>query len=197
MSRVVDRIEVINFLIDARGYRRYLEIGCQYDVSFHAVRAAEKVGVDPASGGTLRMPSDEFFALAVEPFDVVLIDGDHHHDQVFRDVCHALRLLRPGGVVVMHDCLPPTAGHEALSLCGTAWRAFAKTRERPDIESFTGDFDFGVGIVQKRRNSAPVRIDRPMAALTYADFTANREAWMRPLSPDGVKILALTGPDAW
>jgi hypothetical protein len=36
-----------------------------------------------------------------------------------------------------------------------------------------------------------------MAALTYADFTANREAWMRPLSPDGVKILALTGPDAW
>ena len=193
----MDRVEVINTLIELRGYHRYLEIGCQYDVTLGAVRAAEKVGVDPVSGGTLRMTSDEFFSMATEPFDIVLIDGDHDHDQVFRDLCNSLRLIRSGGAVVMHDCLPPTLEYEGLHLCGTAWRAFAKTRERPDLESFTGDFDFGVGIVRRHRNSAPIRIDRPMSALTYDDLTANREAWMRPLSPDDVSALLRLPSESW
>ena len=86
----MDRIEVIQALIDGRGYRRYLEIGCAGDECFSRVRAAYKVGVDPVVGGTLRMASDEYFAMAVETFDLVFIDGDHRHPQVFRDVCHAL-----------------------------------------------------------------------------------------------------------
>jgi hypothetical protein len=194
----VDRVVVLNTLIEARGYRRYLEIGCQADVCFSLVRAPDiKVGVDIASGGTLRMPSDEFFALASEPFDLIFIDGDHRHEQVFRDISNALRLLAPGGAIVMHDCLPPTPEHESPDLCGTAWRAFAKTRERHDLESFTCDFDFGVGVIRRHRNTTMVGIGRSMDQLTYADFVANRESWMRPHGPDAVMALLTMGAENW
>ncbi len=186
----MDRTAVINTLIEARGYERYLEIGCQADITFSRIEALVKVGVDPATGGTLRMTSDEFFSMAVEPFDVIFIDGNHHHDQVFRDICNSLKLLRPGGVIVMHDCMPPTPEYESVAFCYTAWRAYAKTRERLDLESFVGDFDFGVGILRKATNSAPITIGRSMDALTYADMVANRSAWMRPITPDQVVELA-------
>jgi len=61
----VNRIDLINTFIRARNYTRYLEIGCAGDTSFHGVSCEEKVGVDPARGGTLRMTSDEFFALVI------------------------------------------------------------------------------------------------------------------------------------
>jgi hypothetical protein len=194
----MDRMGVINALIQARGYRRYLEIGCQYDISFNAVQAPEKVGVDPVSGGTHRMTSDAFFALRHEPFDVVLIDGDHHHDQVFRDVGNALGLLAPGGAVVMHDCLPTNSRFEELDLCGTVWRAFAMMRERHELEAFTGDFDLGVGIVRKYPNSAPISLGgRSMDALTWSDFVTNRQAWMRPLPEDALLALIALPPESW
>lgn len=189
----MNRIDLINTFIAARKYTRYLEIGCAGDASFHGVSCEEKVGVDPARGGTLRMTSDEFFALASEPFDIILVDGDHSHPQVHRDVGNGLRLLKSGGVLVMHDCLPPTHQHEGPGFCGTAWRAFAKTRELPDIESYCLDLDWGVGIVEKKRNTTPIRIGRRMDDLSYSDFLKNREAWMRPISSDRVTLIARSG----
>lgn len=186
----MNRIDLINTFIRERNYTRYLEIGCAGDTSFNGVSCEEKVGVDPARGGTLRMTSDEFFALAWDPFDIILVDGDHAHPQVHRDVVHGLRLLRSGGVLVMHDCLPPTSQHEGPGFCGTAWRAFAKTRELPDIESYCLDLDWGVGIVEKKKNTAVIRIGRRMDDLNYRDLVTNRETWMRPISSDQASALA-------
>lgn len=36
-------------------------------------------------------------------FDLVFIDGDHSEDAVLRDIQSVLPLLRPGGLVVLHD----------------------------------------------------------------------------------------------
>jgi hypothetical protein len=193
----VNRIDVINGLIRARGYKRYLEIGCHLDACFSAVEAAEKVGVDPVSGGTLRMKSDEFFDRNVDTFDVVFIDGYHHHDQAWRDIRGSLAILNPGGAIVMHDCLPPDAAHEALDLCGTVWRAFAKARCLPDLEAFTGAFDYGVGIIRRRRNVLPIRIDATMDQLNYDHFLANRELWMRPHSAAAVTQLISMPNSDW
>ena len=192
----MNRIDAINEFVRARGYTSYLEIGCQADVAFSGVELPEgalKIGVDPVSGGTLRMPSDEFFDMSTLKFDVIFVDGNHHHDQVWRDLCNALHALKEGGVILMHDCLPPDADHESLGLCGTAWRAFAKTRERIELEGYTGDFDYGVGVLWLAKNSSPIRVGRPLGDLTYADFVANREAWMRPLSADQFRRLAKVG----
>jgi hypothetical protein len=60
------------------------------------------------------MTSDAFFAsqtafLAQRGIDVALIDGLHCYGQVVRDVENTLRYLRDDGVIVLHDCKPPSA----------------------------------------------------------------------------------------
>src|SRR6185437_11316218 len=97
---------LLNRLIQARGYRSYLEIGCDRDATFRRIVVDEKVGVDPARGGTWRGTSDEFFAQNARRFDLIFVDGDHHAEQAWRDVCHALEAREPGGCVVCHDALP-------------------------------------------------------------------------------------------
>jgi predicted O-methyltransferase YrrM len=37
------------------------------------------------------------------PFDLIFIDGCHYRDYVKADTAHAIRNIRPGGVVVWHD----------------------------------------------------------------------------------------------
>ena len=193
----MNRIDVINLLIASRGYRRYLEIGCEEDGCFSLIQSEIKVGVDPVSGGTHRLASDEFFAGAVaagERFDLIFIDGDHHHHQVMGDVENAIATLSEHGCIVMHDCLPPIASWatpERLQndWCGTVWRAFAKLRERPDLECVCGDFDAGVGIVRLLPNRAPIVTAKSMDEMTWDDFTSHRADWMRPISPDAVRAL--------
>jgi hypothetical protein len=194
----MDHIQLINLFIRKRGYKRYLEIGCFADTCFNQIQADVKVGVDPASGGTVRMTSDEYFAQAIAEgtkFDLIFIDGLHHHDQVYRDIINALECLAPGGCIMMHDCLPPDRNHETaengeVQFCGTCWRAFAMIRERTDLDAITGDFDYGVGLIRRVPNPLPIKIGKTMDELTYADFTANREAWMRPLDPMVFDIIA-------
>jgi hypothetical protein len=198
----MDRVEVITLLIESRGYQSYVEIGCEDDGSFSRIRCPVKIGVDPVSGGTLRMTSDEFFAgtrAKGEKFDLVFIDGDHHHDQVMRDVDNAIASLNPGGCIVMHDCLPPKASwatpeRTQNEWCGTVWRAFAKLRERPDLDCVCGDFDVGVGIVRMLPNSAPIVTGKTLEEMTYDDFVAHRRDWMRPVRGDVIRALAR---EAW
>jgi hypothetical protein len=198
-ARVIEnRIDVINLLIEKRGYRRYLEIGCWEDNAFANIIAAEKVGVDPVEGGTVRQSSDEFFERAIadgEKFDVIFIDGDHHHDQVFRDVENSLLCLTNGGAVLMHDCLPPDRIYETKSptrdvYYGTAWRAFVQFRTRPDLDAIVGDFDCGLALIRKVANAQPLVLDKTMDELTYDDFVAHRQEWMRPVDPIVFQILA-------
>jgi len=192
------RVDIINHLISTRGYRRYLEIGCQNDWSFSRVAVAEKVGVDPVSGGTVRMKSDAYFSalwLVTEKpsFDVVFIDGDHHHAQVLRDVENALEFLAPGGAIVMHDCLPATPEEEKPNFCGTAWRAFVKMREHLGLDAITADMDHGVGIIRRGRNPDPIRVGRALERLTFATLQRNRERWMRPRDDVGVRAFCSEG----
>jgi hypothetical protein len=185
----MDRVDVVLALIEARGYKSYLEIGCQKDVVFSRVSTPVKVGVDPFEGGTLRMTSDDYFASLgyTDGFDIIFIDGDHRHPQVQRDLKNALLHLNGGGTVVMHDCLPPNRKFEQPTACGTAWRAFAEARQLGHLDAITGDFDYGVGII--RRGMNPDQIELPttnLDDLTFDLFQANRERWMRPRSAEQV-----------
>lgn len=85
---------------------RYLEIGCAGNKLFNCVDAEFKVGVDPFSGGTHRMTSDEYFSTRNEKFDIVFIDGLHEYHQVKTDVVNALQCVEPGGYIALHDMLP-------------------------------------------------------------------------------------------
>lgn len=192
------RVEFLAAVARQRQSARYLEIGVQDRTQcFDHIPAGRKWGVDPNGGGATHLQtSDAFFASLPreEAFDLIFIDGDHHHEQVVRDIDNALRHLAPGGVLVMHDCLPISRDYENPSLCYTAWRAFAKLRERLDIEAFCGDFDHGVGVARRGSNTAPIRLQRSLGALTYDDFLAHRTEWFRPQSFDDLLRFAVGEP---
>lgn len=175
------RTDLLRVLVHAFGYTSYLEVGCRKNETFDAIDVVDKVGVDPIEGGTHRMTSDDFFATSKRSFDLVFIDGDHHHTQALRDVASALAHLNPNGTVVMHDCSPPDASHEGRRnwKCGTAWRAFAWLRQCDNLEAIVADWDYGSGIIRFGTNDALVRPEPTMDEMTYADFDAHRVDWMR------------------
>jgi hypothetical protein len=195
----LQRWDVINELLGLTTERRYLEIGVQRGICGRKVRAPEKWGVDPdyASSATpyytrmARLTSDAFFA-QLDPqqrFDVVLVDGLHHADQVLRDVDNVLAHLAPGGFIVLHDCNPLSEIAQRVPRAtgvwnGDCWKAMVALRQRGDVEAFTVDTDHGVGIVRKQANPGPLR-DVP-AELTYVVFEADRE-----------RLIGLVAPQSW
>jgi hypothetical protein len=62
-SKGYDRIALVNYLVSKSGGHecKYLEIGCASNKLFDSVYSLQKTGVDPESGGTHRMTSDDFF----------------------------------------------------------------------------------------------------------------------------------------
>ena len=179
---VTSRTDLIQTLLNRSKGKDYLEIGCAADDNFKFIEADTKVGVDPIRGGTHRMGSDQFFAENSDTFDVVFVDGLHSVDQATRDVDNSLARLNKGGVVVIHDCLPPTfkstdpqiladamangAPMDSMGFwCGEVWRVVVKLIARKDIDLVLWPEDLGCAVVVKRP-SEPVKF----AAKDYADY---------------------------
>ena len=159
------RIEIVNKIINQQEYKSYLEIGTFKDELFSKVVCKKKVGVDPYSGGTHRMTSDNFFKNNKENFDCIFIDGLHHYDQVIKDINSSLKILNKGGVILMHDCLPNNLNEQmvprtTLNWNGDVWKAFVECRTKPNLDCFTCYADWGIGTIFKRPNSKPLRIEQ-------------------------------------
>ena len=114
----------LNRMAEAVGATRYLEIGIQHGLTLESVVVETRIGVDPAHDiNTARLPSgvtvitrasDKFFAnYRGVGFDLIFLDGLHVFEQTYRDVIHAFRILRPGGLVVIDDTIP---SHELAAL---------------------------------------------------------------------------------
>jgi len=85
------RYEIINRVIESKGYSDYLEIGVRDGKCFKEICCKNKTGVDPnpvSSGTTHIMTSDNFFSSITEDtkFDVIFIDGLHLDFQVDVDI---------------------------------------------------------------------------------------------------------------
>jgi len=149
-----NRTAVINLLLAHKPDGRYLEIGCANNRNFDAVMARQKIGIDPNSGGTHRMTSDEYFKSADnEKFDVIFIDGLHTYRQAATDVRNSLKFLNDGGWIVLHDMLPRDWLEEHVprlspTWMGDAWKvAFELARSKGlDFKILT--IDFGLGIIR-------------------------------------------------
>lgn len=157
------KVDLINHLVNRRGYGRYLEIGCDQDATFSRVGCLIKTGVDPVSGGTVRATSDEYFAATHDiRHDLILIDGDHRCEQVLRDVLNSLDRLTRNGTILVHDCLPatleqtqPIGKKPGEAYTGDGWRVIASLARHPRLDVAVGRFDWGVGVIVPRRNPAP------------------------------------------
>jgi predicted O-methyltransferase YrrM len=185
----MSRIELINFILARNGYRSYLEIGCDSNQTFHAVNAPHKVGVDPNRGGTLRMTSDQFFAINREHFDLIFIDGLHWAEQVIRDVENSLKVLSPNGCILIHDCLPLLREHQERQIVtktgdwtGDVWKAIVAIRSRSDCDTAVLNADWGLGIVLPRANTA--LLSRPPSELTWEVFESHSKSLLRVIGVD-------------
>jgi hypothetical protein len=161
--RSPNRIDLINALIGQNGYQTYLEIGCRDDACFNAIKAEHKVGVDPCSGGTLRLTSDEFFSRNTEHFDLIFIDGLHLFGQVRKDISNAVRVLGQGGAILLHDCLPTCCLAQyrfpvVEMWNGDVWKAIVEVRTLPQLDTAVCMIDHGVGLIKNRQNAKPLSL---------------------------------------
>ena len=119
----MERKQVMQGFLDLIGDARYLEVGVEYGVTFHAVRAQHRVAVDPhfrfdvpelRLSDTLEyheVPSDEYFGnrgFDALKFDVIFLDGLHTFEQILRDLLNAIECLAEDGVIIIDDVLPTT-----------------------------------------------------------------------------------------
>ncbi len=199
---MVTRLDIINYLIKARRYTSYLEIGMDNPaVHFQKVRCTEKESVDPYNLDsryctdwtqeklkeylpflTYRMTSDQFFsAYPQKKYDVIFIDGLHLENQVDRDISNALKHLNPGGAVIVHDCLPTTPQSQSEEnptgdWVGTVWHSIVKYTLYTPCNVKVIDTDWGVGIIEYTDDTdfvVPERLD-----MDYAHFLLHRNELM-------------------
>lgn len=204
----MNRIELIQSLIDKNKYSRYLEIGVRDGECFNAIKCEHKEGVDPDpnSRATIWKTSDDYFSgimkkitstdppLAVEKFDIIFIDGLHHADQVEKDIANSLACLNEGGTIVMHDCLPTSKFMQEIPMTtqqewtGNTWMAYLKLRvTRPDLTMHVVDTDWGLGIIRYGKQELV-----PLGILpSYEQFDVNRKEWMNVISVEQFKELYL------
>lgn len=227
----MDRTDVIQSFIDGRGLERYLEIGIRSGHTFLRIRARQKIAVDPAprigllkllrwrfrnpanrGSQILEVTSNEFFEdhahLLVEGLDIAFVDGLHTYEQSLADVERCLEHLNPGGVILMHDCSPPSAAaatparspDEARATAGEAWHGMwcgdvYKTvlhlrSRREDLRVCVLDCDRGIGVVQPGTPESILDLSADdIRGLGYAELDAQRREWLDLRSPESLPDL--------
>lgn len=179
------RTNIINALIRKFKYKSYLEIGVQNTAfNFDKIECDDKIGIDPKQiPGILQMTSDAFFEQNSRRFDLVFVDGLHHHQQAYKDVVNALGCLTERGTVVMHDCNPTTEEMQRVPLrwwrsrrpwTGDVWKAWVSLRANLGLDMFVVDTDYGVGIVRPQKGQTLQLAQE----LTWANLSVNRKAWL-------------------
>ena len=147
----MDRLDVIQQIIDRTNAKTYLEIGVKKGKVFLNVKARKKIAVDPQIKINLKrkikflprnfsnffnqyyeMTSDRFFEknsyilTKLNGISVAFIDGLHTYEQSLKDVINCLKFLKEDGIIVMHDCNPlsETQAYPANSFehfCSSSW----------------------------------------------------------------------------
>jgi hypothetical protein len=90
-----------------------------------------------------------------EKFDLIFIDPFHTYEASLRDIVYSLQLIKPGGVILIHDCLPPNAEiatphYIPGGWCGVTYAAYLDVvLFTKDISYFTINSDYGCGVISK------------------------------------------------
>lgn len=154
-----DRSDVLQFLINELGYKKYLEVGVQYMENWDRITCDHKQGVEPnkiSNPNIYHGTSDQFFAQNMEMYDLVFIDGDHNYAQVIKDFYNALRYLNEGGAIVFHDALPHTIEYTHELKCGTVYKALLEIRSNHFFDFVTFEENHGVCVVRPHKKDIAI-----------------------------------------
>ena len=178
------RYDIINKIIIKRNYTSYLEIGCFKDETFNQINIKKKIGVDPVSGGNLRMTSDKFFIENKEKFDLIFIDGLHVYEQVIKDIFNSIKVLKENGIILVHDCLPRKLWYQTPirmsdTWNGDVWKAIVECRTLENIDTYTCLADEGIGVIKVQKNNNLLNLNLSnFKNLKYKEYYTNRESLM-------------------
>ena len=185
------RWDLIQYIIDKYNFKSYLEIGCDKDQSFSKIKIANKVGVDPISGGTIRATSNDFFLKNKLNFDIIFIDGLHHYNQVLTDIKKSIEILNDDGFILVHDCLPKSLAQQAVPRYrgywnGDVWKSIVELRTYKNLDVFTSQIDFGIAVIRKKLNSDPLIFKENIIFkdLKFKDYFYNYKNFMNIKSYD-------------
>ena len=186
------RWDLIEYLDNKFSYQSYLEIGCDENQLFSKIKIKNKYGVDPVRGGNIKKTSDDFFNNNQKTFDLIFIDGLHEYDQVKKDILNSLKFLNKNGIILVHDCLPDCCSKQAvpryrMTWNGDVWKAIVDLRTDSEIEIFTCEIDQGIAVIQNKKNSAILQINKKAKKLTFKDFYNNYKNYMRVISLEELK----------
>ena len=170
------KVDVIRYIASRKKFRRYFEITSRTTGQrFHEANA---IGFDVCTRLVYNFEGNHPDDLAVEfssksedisyvqqyivskykNFDIILVDGYHTYDCASRDLQFAKSILKPGGVIVVHDCLPTSITEASPefsegSWCGVTYKAFLDFCFRHRTSSYlTVDTDYGCGVVFSPEN---------------------------------------------
>lgn len=149
---MLNHTEVINYIIEAKSFINYLEIGTQAGKNFAAINCLQKTGVDPDvnSRATHIMTSDDFFDTSGGFYDLIFIDGLHTKEQVEKDFVNAMNFLSADGIIVIHDTNPEDekwtlVPRESKQWTGSVYKFICNL----EADFKTLPFDYGITIVKK------------------------------------------------
>jgi hypothetical protein len=103
-------------------------------------------------------------------YDIIFVDPFHTYASSSIDLSGAFALLRPGGIMVVHDCNPQNASITSPEFtpgdwCGVTYMAFIDfVLCREGVSFYTVDTDFGCGVVSKHRQRADAVSHLPSGA---------------------------------
>lgn len=163
------KYHIVNALIAGRGYRRYLEIctpttGGQFSrIDRSHLQCCHRLlyrcagDFEDGSEVTYRNADEKIVSApdGEKPYDIVFVDSFHSFACSARDLGLAFELIRPGGMVVVHDCAPAEkemCGEEFHGGCWcgqTYWAYIEFVLCRRDLTYCTVDTDFGCGLIHK------------------------------------------------
>lgn len=127
-------------------------------------------------GESLKKISDED-----RRFDIALVDSWHEYETSWRDLVEGFRLIRQGGTLVVHDCLPPRSeiavpNYIQGEWCGVSYQAYVDfISERHDLAVYTVDTDHGCGVIRKLADPSPESATVAGAEL-LEDWRSKRDA---------------------
>lgn len=186
-SHLPSRIEIIQKIINKQSYKSYLEVGCDNDENFSRILVENKIGVDPLKGGTLRMTSDEFFSNNKIFFDIIFLDGLHTYEQTIKDIDNSLKFLNTKGTIIIHDCLPKKIWNQIVPRMyghwnGDVWKAIVQARTYDNADTYTLKADHGLGIVFKRKNKNPLKLEtKNFKDLKFSTYYKRHEEFMNTI----------------
>ena len=205
---MINRVDLIQKIINAKKAKVYLEIGIFKGACFVPIKSETKIGIDISPPVKwvedilndkikyFQMTSDEFFETKSELFaenkiDVAFIDGFHSYEQSLRDVENCLKYLSEDGVIIMHDCNPPTQkvatpfksyeekdkAHFLGAWMGDVWKTIVYLRSvRGNLNVMVLGAETGLGIITRGKGENMLTFTpEEIELMTYADLEAKRE----------------------